>query len=261
MKRTFAAMVIWASLEPVVAAETCGIPTPLTIFLNDGHRLVRGGIDSVGRALEIELRRLGIPAVVRQSLEPGETGIHVVILPHDAQDWDMARKTLGAVKRPPDGSWSPVFIFFPAVERILGSSAARGSISPGPPGSLWVKGLSRIIVHEILHVLLPGRPHDAAGLFGRTQTRHGLFARHIELSPRDARGSRLPRPLSPVDTSHPSAVYRLRRRTVSERRNAQLHEDPVHFAVIHERRARESTATPSSWALRLLGIAPRDFEP
>ena len=103
--------------QHVAAAETCRIPTPLKIFLNDGHRVVLGGIDWWGRALEIELRRLGIAAVVRPNLEPGETGIHVVILPHDARDWDMARKTLGAVKRPPDGSWSPVFIFFPAIEQ------------------------------------------------------------------------------------------------------------------------------------------------
>lgn len=128
------------------------------------------------QALETELSRLGITA------STGGFPIHFVILPHDASDWDMASRTLGGVKWDRGGPASPVFIFYPAAERVLGSRADGSIIRPSPLGMLRARGLARIIAHEILHVLLPGRPHDAAGLFAQRQTRRGLLAREIDMA-------------------------------------------------------------------------------
>jgi hypothetical protein len=76
---------------------------------------------------------------------------------------------------------SSVFVFYPAVKQVLGAPADTTSILGQPSGSIWTKGLARIILHEIVHFLLPGRPHDASGLFAQNLKAGELLGTKLEL--------------------------------------------------------------------------------
>jgi hypothetical protein len=86
-----------------------------------------------------------------------------------------------------DGSDSPgsVFLFYPDVARAMDFRPARtSSIRDGrPPGVSWHVGVARVITHEILHYFLPGRPHDAAGIFMEHQRGDLLLSPKLEISP------------------------------------------------------------------------------
>lgn len=166
---------------PFVSSEPACAPRVNAVVF-DGHKLVPGGLGPVRRAIEHELRRLGAqPTWMKDGdLESEDFVLQVVLLPHSAKDWGRTEETLGAVRL--DGaSASSVFVFYPSVKQTLGVPANGTSILGGTPGTLWVRGLARIILHEMLHVLLPGRPHDAAGLFASNFKATELLAAELEL--------------------------------------------------------------------------------
>jgi len=59
-------------------------------------------------------------------------------------------------------------VFYPELQRILN---VRSPFATQPiqgwsaPGRRIVNCLTRVVVHEILHYFLPGRPHDSDGVF------------------------------------------------------------------------------------------------
>lgn len=135
-------------------------------ILSDGHGLVPGGLAPVRQSVRHELRRLGIEVtwVEKDHPEAGSSPLRVVFLPHDAKEWRRTGETMGAVVL--DGtSTSSVYVFYPAAKEVLGDPGDGGSILGRPSGPDWFKGLARIILHEMIHFLLPGRPHDSSGLF------------------------------------------------------------------------------------------------
>jgi hypothetical protein len=61
-----------------------------------------------------------------------------------------------------------VVVFYKEVERVLDVNQLRSTRSIQgwkPPGRRVVHGVSRVVVHEIFHYFLPGRPHDREGVF------------------------------------------------------------------------------------------------
>ncbi len=166
---------------PSLSSRPTCVPRVKAIVF-DGHELVLGGLGPVRKAVEHELRRLGVrPSWITDGdLESADSVLQVVLLPHSAEAWGRTGGTLGAVRY--DGaSASSVFVFYPSVEKVLGVPADGASILGGPSGTLWMRGLARIIVHEILHVILPHRPHDAVGLFASNLKGPQLLAAELEL--------------------------------------------------------------------------------
>jgi hypothetical protein len=140
-------------------------------LLCDGNHQLHGQAGRVADAVVEIFREMGIHAT--WSSDPTETTpvasrtVNVVILPHSSRDWKMERGVLATV-RWAEESRGAVFIFYPDVERTLDYAPGRyQSILHGgkPPAPSWQKGIARVIAHEILHYLLPGRPHDATGIF------------------------------------------------------------------------------------------------
>ena len=174
-------VLVTITTAPLVSSEpACDPHVKAVVF--DGHKLVPGGLGPVRRAVEHELRRLGVqPTWMKDGdLESAGFVLRVVLLPHSARDWGRTEETLGAVRL--DGSSaSSVYVFYPSVNLALGVPADGTSILGGTPGTLWVRGLARIIVHEMLHVLLPGRAHDASGLFASNLKARELLAAELEL--------------------------------------------------------------------------------
>lgn len=95
--------------------------------------------------------------------------------------WNLAESSLGAVHKTLDGP-SPVFVFYPSVVRVLGFPGKSEKLTGPPlPVSKWIRGLARIILHEILHVLLPESPHDETGIFAENLEPRDLTARTLNL--------------------------------------------------------------------------------
>lgn len=161
-------------------ADEPGCNPRVKAILSDGHRLVPGGLAPVRVVVGYELRRLGVSLTWMKEQPESPDVLRVVFLPHSATDWGQGSGTLGAV-RLQGNSPSSIYVFYPAVKKVLGEPGDTTSILDPPTGSIWRIGLARIILHEILHFLLPGRPHDASGLFARNLEARELLGPKLEL--------------------------------------------------------------------------------
>jgi hypothetical protein len=139
--------------------------------LCDGNHQLHGQAGRVADAVVEIFGEMGILAT--WSSDPADATrdasrkVNVVVLPHSSRDWKMQQGVLATV-RWAEPSRGAVFIFYPDIERALDYAPGRyQSILRGgkPPAPSWQKGIARVIAHEILHYFLPGRPHDAAGIF------------------------------------------------------------------------------------------------
>jgi hypothetical protein len=76
---------------------------------------------------------------------------------------------MAAVRRNADSKMGAVVVvFYKEIARILNLSDPRATRSvqgSRSPGSRAVRGVAAVVVHEILQYFLPGRPHDADGVF------------------------------------------------------------------------------------------------
>lgn len=172
----------YAGTEPTIVEAVC--KPHVEAILSDGHGLVPGGLAPVRQAVHHELRRLGVEVtwVEKEYPEAASSPLRVVFLPHTAKQWRRTGETMGAVVL--DGaSTSSVYIFYPATKKILGDPSDGGSILGRPSGPDWFKGQARIILHEMIHFLLPGRPHDAEGLFAPNLKATNLLGPKLELHP------------------------------------------------------------------------------
>jgi hypothetical protein len=152
--------------------------------LSDGHDLIPGGLAPVRAAIEQELLRLGVLLTWINNEDTKAPGpiLRVVLLPHGAADWGRSDSTLGAVRLGGD-SPSSIYVFYPAVKQVIGAPTDTTSILGGPSGRIWVRALARIVLHEMIHFLLPGRPHDTSGLFAQNLSGRDLLGSTLSLAP------------------------------------------------------------------------------
>jgi hypothetical protein len=161
------------------AVEAAGPEPSFHFVLSDENQQLRGRPDRVARQVVDIFREMRVRAT--WSSDPNDPCVAprvvVVVLPTSSRDWGIARGAVGAVSRKVDPR--SVFIFYPDIERALDLRPARDPsiLGGGWPVVRWQRAIARVIAHEILHYFLPGRPHDATGMFSE-----------------DLSGSRLTRP-------------------------------------------------------------------
>lgn len=187
-------LVVWCSLlcgplgHGAAQAGEVGSPAVGHVALLDGHHIVPGGLGAVGRALQEELRRSGVEITWTAGDEPvpeAPLQFKVTFVPHLASDWGLPRDALATV--PTERNDLIVFVFFPAVEAILRVAPSQTQSilrRRAPQAKPWPVGVARIIQHEMVHALLRGRAHDAAGLFSARLTPEMLLGPSLDLSPR-----------------------------------------------------------------------------
>jgi len=137
-------------------------------------------------ALAGEVRALLAPAGLELAWEaaaPDESDagptLRVVLL---AAEQAGPSDVMGSVQR--GGASRTAWISLRGVERTLGLPAGRGA-APWPPGShrLLAHALARVIVHELVHLLVPDLPHTRGGLMAPRLGRPFLTAQQVALAP------------------------------------------------------------------------------
>lgn len=103
------------------------------------------------------------------SKDPKVLGLRVLLTPSDPTTWGLSPRVMGLV--PKQEPREAIYIFFPAILRALGYSP-EGDLTRDPRVQRWVRchwrkvslAISRVAVHEIVHVVVPTRDHRSKGL-------------------------------------------------------------------------------------------------
>ena len=174
------AIVAAASVPAAGRARECAVETRLQWV--DVTGLAPFAYDAMaGEAADI-LAGYGVCADVsrgspRSVRADGEIG--VILLPTMGGS-GVGRHVLGATRN--RGARNPtVWVYFDEVAATLGLAGPAASWSASERGALG-RALGRVAAHEIVHALLPGRPHDRGGLmsarFGRRELTVAALDRH-----------------------------------------------------------------------------------
>jgi hypothetical protein len=158
------------------------------LVLSDGTRQLKDERDRVAENVARSFRKMGID--VTWSFDPSDPGlpasnvVNVIILPRSSEDWQLSPGVLAAVRRDAD-SKAIVVVFYREVERVLN---VRSPFAAQPiqgwraPGRQILNGVTTVVIHEIVHYFLPGRPHDPEGVFMARIEGNPLARSRLELS-------------------------------------------------------------------------------
>lgn len=122
--------------------------------------------------LELDWKRVPASTTSRR----GET--RVVLLAERARGGLADRIVLGASHA---GRESTVWVFCPTVMREVGVGAGAYPALPAVARRRIGSVFGRIVTHELVHIMLPGRPHTRRGLMASEATRAWLLRRQVHL--------------------------------------------------------------------------------
>lgn len=83
------------------------------------------------------------------------------------------QRVMGAVRHTANGTAS-VWVYFDEVASALGLGGRDPAVWTAVERSDFARALGRVTAHEVLHALLPGRPHDPSGLMAASLSRTAL---------------------------------------------------------------------------------------
>ena len=90
--------------------------------------------------------------------------IRVVLVQSEASSWGLSRHVMGVVlgRKEPQ---SAVYIIFPSVARVLGYNpdTLRNRFPTEREKRDMVRALSRVVVREMFHAIVPGHPTPPMG--------------------------------------------------------------------------------------------------
>jgi len=142
---------------------------PLHLAWFDPRVALPGSFSAVSREVTKAFRGLGIAVSWRVGRVGDEMGtitpdeVSVIFLPSNPQGRDGRPGVMGRVQRsqqPPRGAW----VFVSEVRRVLcppqmGNHFGDPRESPDLP-----LALARVVVHEVVHAIVPEEPHEDTGL-------------------------------------------------------------------------------------------------
>jgi hypothetical protein len=129
------------------------------------HRGLVREVDGVLSEAERIFRELGVSvrSEVGSDPRPPEDGVirvHVVLMPSEPAGWKLPENAMGAVLRP----GRTVFLFHPAILRSVGLGPGVASMPEPREGKDLARAIGRVIVHEVVHALVPAIEHADSGL-------------------------------------------------------------------------------------------------
>jgi len=201
------ALVIWRA--PAVASEEATAETSrrLALLWCDPHLLFDSGWKRVGRELELTFQALHVEvswtkgALEKHGRPVSERQIQVVLVQSESAEWGLSPHAMGAVLSR-NGPQTEVYVFFNSVTRALGYSpeVLRARWLTAREKRDLARAMSRVIAHEVVHAVLPSRPHDPEGLTRSRLDRSTLLdaSVHINRSTAEELRSALTRPAAVV---------------------------------------------------------------
>lgn len=169
-----------ASCEP---APANGGLAPLDFVWYDPAEALPFPGQRLGRELAAEFSDLGLAICWtdgRRLETATSTEFKVIFLARDLSPATRSRNVVGAVQRRLARSRA-MWIMLPAARRSLGLPE-HGSLTSVQEREL-ARGLTHVVAHELVHTILPGRPHTSAGLMRRQLGRAALLLPRLGLDP------------------------------------------------------------------------------
>lgn len=175
-------------LVPVVllAPVSLGATPRLILSWNDAYHLLGcSDTPTMGNVTQT-LEHTGVTVTWTRDAAPASdpgsaVWVGVTIMPFDSSRWSLPKYAMGVVI----GHRAPrehVFVFLPSVLRTLDYQQRADCLRPPKQRANLAKALGRVIVHELVHAIVPGRPHDISGLFSSRLTRASLRRRRLTMN-------------------------------------------------------------------------------
>jgi hypothetical protein len=134
-----------------------------------------------------------------------ESELIVVLVPRPPANSRVSAHAMGAISMS-GGSPRSLAVFAEAVARTLGLAPAGGGWSVTQRRDFGV-ALGRVVVHELVHTLVPGQPHERRGLMAASLNRAQLVGAAPPIAPETAAAFRSALVASPA--SQPALVAAL----------------------------------------------------
>lgn len=144
-------------------------------FLRD--KLVPRGTTTMASEVAAILGDAGVHVAWSRLSSDEAVDVVVILTPADPTSFGLPSRTLGAVMGR-DGPFQCVYVFYPAVTRLLGTGRPRTTRDFYELG----KAIGRVAAHEIVHALTPEQPHTSSGLMMARLTGNALRGRALHLS-------------------------------------------------------------------------------
>ena len=166
-------------------------PTPRIILKwFDTYGLVSSSAEATGKHVVSVFERIGVSVIWDKdrtvSPQPGELELWVLLRPSEPESLGLPANTMGAIlnNKSPQRT---LFIFFPAVARVLGYKPEDLAGQPLRGQELVLaRGMSRVIVHEVMHAVAPNLPHASEGLTRQRLDRDDVAYSKAMIDPRSA---------------------------------------------------------------------------
>lgn len=126
------------------------------------YEAIRAEVENVFHRTGLDVRVIA-PRLGENILQIPEPAIRAVLHPAEPGSWGLDPSVMAAAVGTRDTGYS-IFVFHPAVLRVLSARPSRGA----PPDTTLARAMGRILAHELVHVLAPGRGHARFGLMAET---------------------------------------------------------------------------------------------
>jgi len=121
--------------------------------------------ERVARELRATLSDIDLRISWREAREHASTSAHeylVILLREDPVATRRARRVMGIVER--GAASRSIWIFLSAIEDVLRFDPDYSSFVTRQRARAFARALGRVLAHELVHLIAPGRPHARTGL-------------------------------------------------------------------------------------------------
>jgi hypothetical protein len=162
--------------------------TTLVLVWQDPQRLVPR-FDPARAEAERIFTSLGARVRWEVGSDPSERSsdvrrIQVVLMPSEPSSWKLPSSALGVVLLPDRTPQDRLFLFYPAILRGLGIDGARGRMLEPREEKRVALALGRVVVHEVIHAVVPTLGHAKEGIMHDALTSSALSRRAAQLDER-----------------------------------------------------------------------------
>jgi hypothetical protein len=158
-------------------------PADLALVWVDVMGAVRLAYPEAAREVVALLERMGVRATIREGHARSVTSegeLTVVVLPGLPPGSRLDHRVMGATSRSPQGIRA-IWVYAAGVSRTLGLDTRRGPHRAVAHRKEFGRALGRVVAHELVHALAPGRPHVKGGLMAEHMGRALLLSSDIAI--------------------------------------------------------------------------------